>query len=227
MARNDVIKFPRGALADDLWCNPNMARLMWYLMCRSDTQGSVSVGVAAITKDLNLTRQTVRTLIGCLERRGVLSKVTEKSLTYIMLDFNGFLTRSSGQASVATAQVHDDYVDPRFADAWALWLRYRSETKNNYKSDQSRRIGYEELIRKSNSDPNRAMAMVKSTIANGYKGLHGNREDVKQHTATNESARRAEGRSRMSTLATEIVSRPTDIQHLYNGCIPNAHADKD
>lgn len=65
----------------------------------------------------------------------------------------------------------EPYVDPRFYEPWRLWLEYRREIKNMYKTPKSERIGYEQFIKKSNNDPTQALEIVRNSIANGYKGL--------------------------------------------------------
>jgi hypothetical protein len=63
------------------------------------------------------------------------------------------------------------YVNPQFAEAWKLWLSYRKEIKQSYKTEKSAEIGYNKLIKTAGNNPQTAMDIVENSIANGWKGL--------------------------------------------------------
>lgn len=52
------------------------------------------------------------------------------------------------------------------------WLEYKAkEQKFKYKTEQSLKVCYNDMVRKADGDPVMAMRIVEQSIANGWKGL--------------------------------------------------------
>lgn len=220
----DYIKLPRSVFTEDLWHDGKLARLCLYLLSKSGE----AISFRSAAKETRLSLQEVRTAVDKLKKNGAITQVVTQRTTQVATQIKfcdtgkkdrsitQVATQKTTQVTTQIKQPLETYVDYRFAEAWQLWLDYRRETNNRYKSPRSERIGYEQFIKKSHNDPAQAMDMVKSTIANGYKGLYPNKNNgTSQQTRTAATAK--ESRDRMRSLATEIVSRSGNIFDLYNG----------
>lgn len=222
---SDYIRLPRSALTDDLWRNPDLGRLLLYLMSKADCNGEAVVDSGEIYRALGYQRQKFRTLLGKLVGNHLLTALPTTNATTIKFDTQQ--VKSKRQPPKQPPQqppanhlqmANDDYVNPLFAEAWQLWLSYRKEINNNYKTEQSKRIGYEQFLKKSGNDPQKAMEIVKNSIANGYKGLFpGRNYGAKSITTADGAITRKEARDRGLSLATTIVAESENLLNLFNG----------
>lgn len=72
---------------------------------------------------------------------------------------------------------------PNHAGPWLAWIEYkRDEHRFRYKSEHSAQAAIDQLLTLSDHDPERATAIIKQSIANGWKGFFP--LDRKQKTAT-------------------------------------------
>lgn len=79
-----------------------------------------------------------------------------------------------GPAAAAPAEI-----DYRGLDESAkLWLEYKAEKKSKYRGPKSIQIMINQLWKKSNGNPERAMDIVENSIANNYQGLFEARENA-------------------------------------------------
>lgn len=230
---SDHIRLPRSALCDELWRNKDLAALLCYLLVHADEKGEFQSSLTTIASELRITPQQFKTLWRKLESNQVATKLATKSPTKLATKFILNIqadTRSrqpskqrSNQPSKQPScnQVKpslDPFVDPQFAEAWTLWLDYRKETNNSYRSEQSRRIGYKKFLKLSQNDPSLALEIVSTTIANGWKGLYPERNNgTKPITATDNAASRKAQRDRGLSLATTIVAGSENLLNLFNG----------
>lgn len=72
------------------------------------------------------------------------------------------------------------YVRDDFRATMESWISYKREIKNSYRSDRSVRFCYNNLVKLSGADPERARLIVEQSVANGWKGLF----ELKQTTNT-------------------------------------------
>ena len=222
---NDYIQLPRSALTDELWRNPDLGRLLLYLMAKADCNGEAVVDSGEIYRALGFQRQRFRTLLGKLISNHLLTTLPTTNATTIKFDTQRIKPKRQPplQPLLQPPANHlqmssDDYINPLFAEAWHLWLSYRKEINNNYKTEQSKRIGYEEFLKKSDNDPQKAMEIVRNSIANGYKGLFPDRNHATKLTTTTDNVvSRKARRDRGLCLATEIVARSENLLNLFNG----------
>lgn len=64
-----------------------------------------------------------------------------------------------------------DFVSDEFRNAFSLWLDYKKERKEKYKSSRSLKICYNNLVKLSGNDPAIAIEIVNQSIADNYAGL--------------------------------------------------------
>lgn len=62
-------------------------------------------------------------------------------------------------------------VDPAYEKAFKLWLEYKHQRGESYKSDISLKACYNKLVRLSGGDPEKALAIVEQSMANNWAGL--------------------------------------------------------
>lgn len=82
---SDYVRLPRSALTDELWRNVNLARLLVYLLTKADENGEIKTDMAAIAKDLVLSRQNVRTLLAKISNQ-ILTKSVTTRVTKLKID---------------------------------------------------------------------------------------------------------------------------------------------
>ena len=62
-------------------------------------------------------------------------------------------------------------VAPAYQAAFARWLDYKDELRQQYRTVTTMRVCYERLVELSGHDPARAMAVVDQSIIAGWRGL--------------------------------------------------------
>ena len=83
---NELIQLPRSALTDDLWRNPNLARLFAYLLTRVDENGTVEISLRNLARILDMTYASVRTTIEKLIVSSLISVESTKTVSVIRLN---------------------------------------------------------------------------------------------------------------------------------------------
>ena len=64
-----------------------------------------------------------------------------------------------------------DFVSPEFVHIFTVWLEYKRERKESYKSEKSLKSAYSKLLQLSGNDPAKASAIVEQSMANNWAGL--------------------------------------------------------
>ena len=64
-----------------------------------------------------------------------------------------------------------DFVSPEFADVFSMWIEYKRERKESYKSDKSLKAAYSKLLKLSGNNPCIASEIVEQSMANNWAGL--------------------------------------------------------
>ncbi|MHC8418191.1 hypothetical protein SD317_22915, partial [Bacteroides hominis] len=62
------------------------------------------------------------------------------------------------------------FVSFEFLDVFLLWLEYKKERREKYKSDRSVKACYDKLVKLSGNDANVANEIVNQSIANNWAG---------------------------------------------------------
>lgn len=63
------------------------------------------------------------------------------------------------------------FVECAFSECFAMWLSYKDEIKDYYKTQRGVEIAYNKLKRLSNNNPDIAKRIVEESIERGWKGL--------------------------------------------------------
>ena len=64
-----------------------------------------------------------------------------------------------------------DFVSEEFKSTFQLWLDYKRERKESYKSEKSLKIAYNQLVKLSGNNPDTAKLIVEQSIASNWQGL--------------------------------------------------------
>ena len=64
-----------------------------------------------------------------------------------------------------------DFVSEGFKSTFQLWLDYKRERKEIYKSEKSLKIAYNQLVKLSGNNPDTAKLIVEQSIASNWQGL--------------------------------------------------------
>ena len=82
---SDYIRLPRSALCD-IWRDPDLGRLLLYLMSRADCNGEAVINSGEICRELGYPRQRFRTLLGKLVSNHLLTTSPTTNATTIKFD---------------------------------------------------------------------------------------------------------------------------------------------
>lgn len=63
------------------------------------------------------------------------------------------------------------FVECAFSEPFTVWLSYKEEIKDNYKTQRGVELAYKKLKKLSNANPDKAMQIVEESIERGWKGL--------------------------------------------------------
>jgi len=66
---------------------------------------------------------------------------------------------------------NDKFVRLEFSEAYTKWMKYKSERKQKYASESTRKQFYESLLELSENNSNIAMQIVNQSISNNYSGI--------------------------------------------------------
>jgi len=64
-----------------------------------------------------------------------------------------------------------EYIDSAFLESFDTWMTYKSERKESYKSNLSKKTFYKSLIKLSNNNPETARQIIDQSIANNWAGI--------------------------------------------------------
>lgn len=63
------------------------------------------------------------------------------------------------------------FVDDKFKIIFSEWLKYKKDRRETYKSEKALKACYKKLVNMSDNDPQIAMAIIESAMANNYAGF--------------------------------------------------------
>lgn len=63
------------------------------------------------------------------------------------------------------------FVECAYSEPFTIWLSYKEEIKDSYKTQRGVEIAYKKLKNLSNENPDIAMRIVEESIERGWKGL--------------------------------------------------------
>lgn len=106
------------------------------------------------------------------------------------------------------------FVAPEYNELFSLWLEYKRQRRESYKSEMSLKICYNKLVKLSGNNPDIALAIVEQSIANNWAGLFElkqNNYNNGQQTYINDPVERRqyERARRLQALAARIAASQT------------------
>lgn len=232
----NTITISRDTFNDPIFRSPERLRIWLALLFAADENGEIVISLRQFAKSNNVTYSQLRCALNTFSKASMIAQATAQATAqqgtqikvcnpneYIGLQRKQQRNSQRKQQRTVTPPkalpiiaIPPSFVTPEFSEAWNLWLDYRKETKRPYKSEKSERIGYEQLVKKSNNDPKQALEIVKNTIANGYQGLFALKDERKDKR--NNSAVRS-GDDRYAALERAAASILCGVD--TNGCSGN------
>lgn len=91
---------------------------------------------------------------------------------------------SKGKNIVKTAEFNFEFIQPEFKEVFDLWIQYKKERKETYKSQMSLEQSYKLLLKHSNNSPELAVEVVNQTIGNNWAGLQPLKKQFKSAAQT-------------------------------------------
>jgi len=143
-------------------------------------------------------KPAIKITFNSMEEKTPINKIPDtlkKPLTYTKEDFLSELE----QKGVGT------WYDS-FRNVWGEYIRHRKELRKPYKSAKSAAIGFKELLELSNYNVEAGTRLVERSIANGWQGLHQEKQKAK-----------SEGKSKMQEQHEDLVSYVINKRNLLNG----------
>lgn len=163
-------------------------------------KGQFVTSLATLSAETGLSVKSVRTCLERLIKSGEIGKQTASKYTIITVcnyakyqcteDAEG---QANGKQRASKGQQHkkerniiiNNYikkenikekkksfeVDPAYEKVFKLWLEYKHQRGESYKSDISLKACYNKLVRLSGGDPEKALAIVEQSMANNWAGL--------------------------------------------------------
>lgn len=165
-------------------------------------RGQFFTSIENLSKELHLTSKQIRIALSKLENTGEISKKGANEGTYITVcNYDNYqqLEQTEGQAEGKRganegqaegergATTNNNKKDnnneegKEYIPAFLLWLQYKKERRQSYKSELSTTEAYSHLLNLSGNNPDTAMLIVKQSIANNWAGLFPLKTDSKQH----------------------------------------------
>ena len=179
----DTITLSRDVFDNPIFRSPERLRIWLALLFAADENGEVDIGLRSFAVSIGVSLRQLRSALKSFSESGKATHKAPHKATHITICNTEQYAEvrhtkrhtkrhtQTTEPTLPSSSAPPTFVAPEFAEAWNLWLEYRKETKRPYKSEKSERIGYEQLVKKSNNDPTQALEIVKNTIANGYQGL--------------------------------------------------------
>ena len=108
----------------------------------------------------------------------------------------------------------ESFVQPEFKEAFAMWLEYKKQRRESYKSELSLKKCYNNLVKLSGGNPTVAMAVVEQSMANNWAGLFALKQDYNgTNRKIDERAERAKGYAAViAQLAKEDAERASGVR---------------
>lgn len=74
-----------------------------------------------------------------------------------------------------------DFISDEFLEAFSLWLEYKKDRRENYKSEKSLKACYNKLVKLSKGDPMIASQIIDEAIANNWAGFFELKKNRNEH----------------------------------------------
>jgi hypothetical protein len=214
-------------------------------------RGQVVTSIAKLAYELGLTDNQIRTSKNTLKNTGEITiKTTNKFSIITVCKFDDYQAKEQKRPQAkpqakpqATTQstsqqlknnkeeknikistnvdTKRSFVAPEFENVFSVWLEYKHQRRESYKSDLSLKTCYNKLYKLADGDPQKAMAIVEQSMANNWAGLfplknqiNGNNRtsDWQQTNGAGREQRAAAYMSAVARLAAEDDARAAKVR---------------
>lgn len=210
----EFIHIPRDWLTPKVLADPDYSRAVLYLAKEIADKGVAGITPIEAANHFGLSPKRYRTLLGLLAKdthTDMQGACKGTRIAFKQQSIKPTKGRAKGHAKgvlkdtqlQSLPQSDCDYVDPRFAEIWSTFLKYRKEINKPYKSPQSEIIAYNKMLELANHDPIIAKDMVERTILGQWQGLFPNQNG--KQTSNNKTTADARAEER-ATMADQLQS---------------------
>lgn len=119
----DYIKLPRSMLTDKLTHDPNLSRLLLYLLKRVDETGKVSIGTNELNREYGWSRQQSRTLVSKLKDVTRATATSTARATTLIFDIQPKKTKHQPREQ-PRHQPRDEAIRPIAQDGYERFREY-------------------------------------------------------------------------------------------------------
>ena len=177
-------------------------------------RGQLVTGRKALSDFTGISERTIRTCLKRLEETNEISiKTTNKYSVITILKYDSYQCLgnetdqqptsnrpTTDQQLTTTKEYKEDknikkrttkvvtkesFIAPEFEDVFNIWLEYKHQRRESYKSEMSLKMCYNKLLNLSNGDPFIAGLIVEQSIANNWAGLFALKNDNNERTKIN------------------------------------------
>ena len=168
-------------------------------------RGQVVTSIAKLANELGLTPMQVRTSKITLKLTGEITiKTTSRFSVITICKFDDYqvceqkqqqagqqakqqakqqqLKKNNRKKEIIKTSTNVDakrpsFVEPAFEEPFSMWLEYKHQRNETYKSETSLKVCYNRLVRYAGGDPETAKAIVEQSMANNWAGLYELKEE--------------------------------------------------
>lgn len=201
MEGSGYIKLYRKFLEWEWYDDDNCTRLFLHCLLKANyrdkqwrgktiLRGQFFTSVETLSKELHLTSKQIRITLSKLQNTGEIIKKGASAGTYITVcnydnyqqqeqtegQAEGKQRASEGQTegkqrATTNNNKKNNKEKKEYNPAFELWLQYKKERREAYKSNLSTQEAYKHLMTLAGGSPDAAMLIVKQSIANNWAGL--------------------------------------------------------
>lgn len=137
-------------------------------------RGQSLISIQGWASRWNISKSAARSFLSLLEKQNMIKMESiQKSTRLTVCEYEDYQgpTHEKKPVKKVKKEVDLSFVDQQYMASWAAWLQHKKERRENYASERSMKIGYDQMIKKCNNNPEIAMLMVIQTISNNWAGL--------------------------------------------------------
>ena len=213
MEGSGYIKLYRKFLEWEWYDNDNCTRLFLHCLLKANyrdkqwrgktiSRGQFFTSIETLSKELHLTSQQIRTSLSKLETTKEIVKKTTNEGTYITIcNYDNYQQQEQAEQQTSNKRItneqqtdnkritttnkdkKDNKEKKEYNPAFELWIKYKKERRETYKSDSSIQEAYKHLMTLAGGSPDVAMLIVKQSMANNWAGLF----ELKKQNKNNDS----------------------------------------
>ena len=121
--------------------------------------------------------------------------------------------KSTEQVKIASL----NFVSEDFKDVFSLWLEYKRDRRESYKSQKSLQVCYSNLLKFSNNSPDVAKLIIEQSIANNWAGIFELKNDGRRTEAVKRNTAETAGEKAGGIGKYENIQSDSTPQKKYSG----------